>query len=66
MTDGSNQTAEVFAGSGYYSQSSAAAFFGWLDSNPPQKLHVKWPSRGVTDQPIDAQATTLVLSPPSP
>ena len=32
--DGTSQAREVHAGSGYYSQSTASAFFGWLDANP--------------------------------
>jgi hypothetical protein len=65
MTDGSTQTAEVFAGSGYYSQSTAAVFFGWLDANPPRKIKVRWPSGVSTDQALPAEATTLTLVAPA-
>ena len=34
LSDGSIQVAEISAGSGYYSQSSAACFFGWLEAEP--------------------------------
>ena len=47
LADGSTQTSEVYAGSGYYSQSTAACFFGYPDSNPPKRIRVRWPS-GVT------------------
>jgi hypothetical protein len=42
--DGTVQTAEIAAGSGYYSQSSTACFFGWSEMNPPANLLVRWPS----------------------
>ena len=41
--DGSNQSVEVHAGSGYYSQSTAACFFGWRDGNAPRRIRVRWP-----------------------
>ena len=47
LADGSAQTSEVYAGSGCYSQSSAACFFGYPDFNPPKRIRVRWPS-GVT------------------
>ncbi|HEY8993901.1 MAG TPA: FG-GAP-like repeat-containing protein [Lacunisphaera sp.] len=43
LTDGTVQLAEITAGGGYYSQNSAAAFFGWRDGNPPRRLLVRWP-----------------------
>jgi hypothetical protein len=65
LADGSKQTCEVCAGSGYYSQSSAACFFGWPESNPPKAIHVRWPSGGTTDHPAPSPASsTLMLSAP--
>ncbi|HVU23134.1 MAG TPA: FG-GAP-like repeat-containing protein [Opitutus sp.] len=44
FADGSSETSEVSAGSGYYSQSSAAAFFGFEEKNPIREFRVRWPS----------------------
>jgi hypothetical protein len=49
--DGSIATAEVCAGSGYYSQSTAAVFFGGTEHNPLQRVHVRWPSGATTTGP---------------
>ena len=62
LSDGTVQTGEVFAGSGYYSQSAAACFFGWPEGNPPRKLQVRWPSGAVTDHDVPPKAASLVLS----
>jgi hypothetical protein len=49
--DGTTQAAEVCAGSGYYSQSTAALFFGSADRNPLRRVRVQWPSGGTTTSP---------------
>ena len=64
FTNGSTQTSEVYAGSGYYSQSSAACFFGYTDSNPPRGIRVRWPSGMTTEYDSPPQSTTLTLSAP--
>jgi hypothetical protein len=64
LTDGSTQLAEVQAGSGYYSQSSAACFFGYSDENPPRKIHVRWPNGTNRDYAVPAASTTLNFSIP--
>ena len=66
LADGSARMSEVFAGCGYYSQSSAACFFGYADSNPPLKVHVRWPSGADAEYPVPQGSVTLALSPPSP
>ena len=43
LANGSRQACEVLAGSGYYSQSTAACFFGYNESNPPVRARVRWP-----------------------
>jgi hypothetical protein len=43
LTDGTTQTSEVVAGSGYLSQSSAAPFFGYTEASPPCEIRVRWP-----------------------
>jgi hypothetical protein len=67
LADGSARTAEVYAGSGYYSQSSPACFFGYPQANPPRKIRVRWPSGVTTEHDYPARATTLTLAaPPAP
>ncbi len=65
LGDGAVQTAEVCAGSGYYSQSTAACFFGHPDSNPPLRVRVRWPSGASTAHDVSGRPTTLVLTAPS-
>ena len=62
LADGSTQTMEVQAGSGYYSQSSPTSFFGYPDGNPPRALRVRWPDGSTSTQPIPPGATTLTIS----
>ena len=62
LADGSTQTSEVYAGSGYYSQSSAACFFGWKEGNPPRRVRVRWPSGTMTDHDVPPRSTTLTLA----
>jgi hypothetical protein len=64
LADGSTQTSEIYAGSGYYSQSTAGCFVGWLEGNPPRKAHIKWPSGIATDHAVPPQSTVLILSAP--
>jgi hypothetical protein len=64
LADGSTQTSEVEAGSGYYSQSAAAGFFGYPDSNPPKHLRVRWPSGTTTQHEIPPGTTNLTISAP--
>jgi hypothetical protein len=66
LADGSSETAEVFAGSGYYSQSTAACFLGYPDSNPPRRIRVRWPSGALSEHDVPAKATQLTLSAPPP
>ena len=62
LTDGTSQTAEVYAGSGYYSQSSATCFFGNPTTNPPRKVRIRWPTGVTTDHLVPAGATDLTFS----
>jgi hypothetical protein len=64
LVDGSTQTSEVCAGSGYYSQSTPACFFGYPDSNPPKRIQVRWPSGITTWCDGPPRSTTLLLSAP--
>jgi len=64
LTDGTIQTAEVYSGSGYYSQSTAACFFGYPDATPPRKIRIRWPSGAGTEHDCPSGATTLTLAAP--
>jgi len=66
LADGSTQTSEVYAGSGYYSQSTAANFFGYADSNPPRRIRVRWPTGSTADYVVAPGASNLTLSPAVP
>jgi hypothetical protein len=65
LTDGSLQTSEVTAGSGYYSQSSPVAFFGFPDANPPRLIRVRWPSGKVTEHRLTPLSTSLIITAPA-
>jgi hypothetical protein len=62
LVDGSIQQAEVAAGSSYYSQSTAARFFGYPDANPPREVRVRWPSGATTRHALTPGKTSLILS----
>ncbi|HTU00946.1 MAG TPA: CRTAC1 family protein, partial [Candidatus Sulfotelmatobacter sp.] len=64
FADGSTETSEVYAGSGYYSQSTPACFFGYPQANPPRRIRVRWPSGPESEQDFPAGSTTLTLSNP--
>jgi enediyne biosynthesis protein E4 len=66
LADGSKQSGEVYAGSGYYSQSAAAVFFGWTDTAPIRELIVRWPSGQSTTHSVPLNASTLTLTAPRP
>jgi hypothetical protein len=63
LADGRKQTSEVIAGSSYYSQSTAACFFGYPDTNPPRRLTVRWPDGTVTQRELTVSSSTLLVSP---
>jgi hypothetical protein len=66
LADGTTQTSEVYAGSGYYSQSTAACFFGYPGSNPPKQIRIHWPSGVTTEHAFTPNVTTLTFSAPAP
>jgi enediyne biosynthesis protein E4 len=61
LAGGLRQAAEVHAGSGYFSQSAAACFFGYPDSSPPLRVHVRWPSGSTTVHEVTGRPASLVL-----
>jgi hypothetical protein len=66
LKNGSTRVGEIHAGSGYFSQSAAACFFGWSDDNPPAKIRIAWPSGTSTEQVVPPGSTVLILSPHEP
>ena len=65
MAGGLRRCAEVHAGSGYLSQSTAACFFGYADAGPPVRVRVRWPSGAATVHEVSGRPATLVLSAPA-
>jgi hypothetical protein len=65
MTDGQRQVAEVAAGGGYLSQSSARSFFGYVAANPPRKIMVSWPSGDSTVEAWSASKKEFLLNAPA-
>jgi len=63
--DGSAQSGEVTCGSGYFSQSTAACFFGYADSRPPVRARVRWPSGASTEHALAGQPSVVLSAPPS-
>jgi hypothetical protein len=64
LADGSVETAEVCAGSGYYSQSTPTCFFGYPEANPPVRIRVRWPSGATTEHAFPGRMATVVLTAP--
>jgi hypothetical protein len=64
LADGSTQTSEIYAGSSYYSQSTASCFFGFPDFNPPKHIRVRWPSGVTTAYDGPPRSATLSFSAP--
>jgi hypothetical protein len=60
--DGTTQVSEIHAGSGHYSQSAPSCFFGYVESNPPLQVRVRWPSGNVTIHPVPPGSVRLVLT----
>jgi hypothetical protein len=65
-SDGTTQAGEVCAGSGYYSQSTAAQFFGFTDRNPLRRVRVLWPSGATTMSPDFVGGIPKTLKPVAP
>ncbi|HEY1847572.1 MAG TPA: FG-GAP-like repeat-containing protein [Opitutaceae bacterium] len=66
FADGSTQMAEVFAGSGFYSQSTPGCFFSFAEANRPKTVRVRWPGGPEAGYAVPPRAKTLTLAPPSP
>jgi hypothetical protein len=66
LADGMTQTSEISAGSGYFSQSAPECFFGWVEKNPPRKVHIRWPDGRASEHSLDNASATLKFIEPSP
>ena len=64
LTDGSVETGEIAAGSGYYSQSSAAWYVGFEDANPPKRIVIRWPGGATTEHPVPSDPATWIFASP--
>jgi hypothetical protein len=60
LADGSSQTAEIAAGSGYFAQSSATVFFGYPESAPPTELRIRWPDGRESVQSFPSAPSKIV------
>jgi hypothetical protein len=65
LSDDAFQTAEVVADASNAGQSAASSFFGYVDSNPPRRLRVRWPDGSSSTQEVTSRATTLTLRKPA-
>jgi hypothetical protein len=65
LADGTTQTSEVEAGSGYLSQSSAAPFFGYAEASPPCEIRVRWPDGFESVHPWSGWKPRITLSAPA-
>jgi hypothetical protein len=63
LRDGAMETAEIAAGSSYYSQAEPACYFGWADANPPAKVLVRWPNGNTTEHTVATDAKSVVIEP---
>lgn len=61
--DGARQVAEVHAGTGCFTQSSATCFFGSPPSNPARRVLVRWPNGAVSEAPAPAAASLQLAQP---
>jgi enediyne biosynthesis protein E4 len=64
LADGTTEVSEVYAGSGYYSQSTPACFFGYPEGNPPKKIRVRWPLGPSSEHDFPAGSATVTLTQP--
>ncbi|MCH8822457.1 MAG: VCBS repeat-containing protein [Planctomycetes bacterium] len=61
-SNGKQQTQEIYAGSGYLSQSSSQLFFGTGKMQEPLELHIRWPDGKETIHKVDIATKRIVLN----
>lgn len=59
-----SQTAEVFAGGGYLSQSSGMVVFGCGKNHQPQSIEVRWPNGNSTSHSIEKGRFQIIVRQP--
>jgi hypothetical protein len=62
LADGTSRMCEIYAGSGHYSQSAAACFFGYPSGSPPRQVRVRWPSGSTSEQAVPPGSANLIFS----
>ena len=60
--DGRAQAAELYAGSGYLSQSEPLAFFSYVNGQAPATIEVTWPDGTKTSHPFTAGVPRLTFA----
>ena len=65
LNDGSTQSAEVYAGGGYLSQSTHKLFFGVPDGKKATKLKVRWPDGSDSEHKIDRLEDVIQIKKPT-
>jgi hypothetical protein len=60
LADGRRQTAEVYAGAGYLSQSSGTLFFG-TGNDIAREIHVRWPNGQETIHSVGAGSRLMTI-----
>ncbi len=63
LSDGSVQTAEMSAGSGYLTQSTAAVTFGLGQESTPSSIQVRWPDGSEKTYTSGLEGSVIVLKP---
>jgi hypothetical protein len=64
LSDGTRQTAEVYAGSGYLSQSTNTLFFGLGKTGSPIRVEVIWPDGREMSYPLATDARSAYFTQP--
>jgi hypothetical protein len=62
FADGATRVAEISAGSGYFSQSEPAVFFGSPSSNPARRVRVRWPDGEMSESDVARDSITITVS----
>lgn len=65
LSDGSTQTAEVYAGSGYLSQSSPRIAFGVPSGHRVERVDVSWPDGDQSQHPLIEEQQFVTLTQPT-
>lgn len=64
LSDNSAQTAEIYAGSGFLSQSSGMLTFGLGTTNTARRIKVRWPDGQITSKSLEPNEIAVLLHAP--